>query len=195
MRFLTIAFTACSVMMTSVLLAKGGDDDKKKGGKKVKSGIVYQDTSKTDYFGDPKTIAVDDTLVFEDWENPGDLGGDDKDGLGGIADGSGSLDDNKDGSRYKSFDQSENINFNTVYNTFKKEYRVEFKIYPNPTTEQLHINPEVNPLAIRIADINGKVHKSLEYIDHVNVSTLPTGTYFIQLIYPDHLEARKFIKR
>lgn len=187
----TSLLALCVVMMSCVSLAAGGDDDKEKNkGEKSNDKITMTraDSIKAGLILDDIEVQADDTLVFEDWENPSE---------GGIGT-SGELSQNNAignrGSKFNNSSSMEAINFSTIAKSLKKEYRVEFTIYPNPTSEQLHIKPSITPNSIRIADITGKEHLASSFEQQVNVSMLPKGVYIIQLIYADHIEARKFIK-
>ncbi|PCJ66115.1 MAG: hypothetical protein COA58_08565 [Bacteroidetes bacterium] len=189
-RFGTFAFAF--VMFMGVSFAEGGDDDDKKGNKSNKGDKVILTDSivlDVDFKGD-MTNNSDDTLVFEDWENPDDLdlgGGSPLGGDNGI-----SSNGNGNGiSTTSLLDAAGQVAFG---NTFKKNYHVDFTLFPNPTVNEIHIKPSIEPSSIRIADITGKEHLKALFTPRVDVAQLPAGTYFIQLIYADHIEARKFIK-
>ena len=171
-----------------VSFAEGGDDDdKKKGNKSDKvDKIVLTDTIVVEYTDD--VANTDDTLVFEDWENPDDLNG-----SGGIpSGGDNGFSGNGTGNSYgKLYGAAGHVDFGSA---FKKDYQVDFTLFPNPTVDAIHLKPSIVPSSIRIADITGKEHKIASYTPQVDVTDLPAGTYFIQLIYADHIEARKFIK-
>ncbi|MGB0849732.1 MAG: T9SS type A sorting domain-containing protein [Bacteroidia bacterium] len=188
----TSLLALCVVTMSCVSLAAiGGDDDKEKNkGEKSNDKITMTraDSIKAGLLLEDIEIQVDDTLVFEDWENPSE---------GGIGT-SGELSQNNTignrGSKFNTSSSMDAISFSSIAKSLKKEYRVEFTIYPNPTTEKLHIKPSITPNSIRIADITGKEHHASSFEPQVNVTMLPKGVYIIQLIYADHIEARKFIK-
>lgn len=196
MRFLTIALTTCFVLIAGSVAAKGGKDDKNKGKDKTEGNTVAQDSIDIlDVDGD--IIQVDDTLVFEDWENPNDPGGDAGDDGFNIK-GDDPIDDElkgRPGMKTNGYNQVNDVKLGELKNLLKKDYTVEFQIYPNPTVDVLHIRSETVPSEVRICDLSGRQHKVLNYTTSVSVSDLPTGTYFIQLVYYDHVESRKFIKR
>jgi len=177
-------------LMVGVSFAEGGDDDDKKGDDKPsKDKIVLTGDDSTVLDDDIDIINEgDDTLVYEDWDNSEDdlkggnshinvtLGGHSNDQFNPFSGRAGS-----------------NVMLDHT-NPLRKEYRVEFTIFPNPTTNKININPDREPTSIRIADITGKEHLVSPYTPTVDVSHLGAGTYFIQLIYTDHVESRKFIK-
>jgi len=175
--------------MTGVSLAEGGDDDKKKENKSgTEDKLTHADSLDADIIYDSDIINSDDTLVFEDWESPQDNGDDNDDWKNA------SLDNGTFGDKYRNGTSLNSVSIADISKTFKKEYKVEFTVFPNPTANVLHINPSIEPNSIRIADITGKEHHVSSFSSQVNVADLPIGTYFIQLIYADHIEARKFIK-
>jgi len=184
-RFGTFALTL--VLFVGVSFAEGGDDDDKKGDKSNKGDkIVHSDTVVLDV--DLDISNSDDTLVLEDWENPDDINGNGGIPLGGDNGLSGS----GQGSSYGKL--AEAVGHVDLSHAFKKDYQVDFTLFPNPTVDAIHLKPTIEPSSIRIADITGKEHKHEVYSPKVDVTELPAGTYFIQLIYADHIEARKFIK-
>lgn len=187
-RLTLLAFSM--LLMVGVSFAEGGDDDDKKGDdKSSKDEIVL---AGEDSLGNDDDIDIisqgDDTLVYEDW----DLIEDDL--SGGESYSKVALDgqSNHQFNPYSGQDNSAEL-FDHI-NPLKKEYRVEFTVFPNPTIDKININPDREPTSIRIADITGKEHLVSPYTPTVDVSQLGVGTYFIQLIYTDHVESRKFIK-
>ena len=177
------------VVLTAAVAGDGeGDKDGKKGTKK--DGVAAADTTKADTYGDiDDHIIVDDTLVFEDWDTP-DGGGEDDGQAKGVFQGGNEVGGTKAGVADQFFS-----GVAKAAETFKKEYRVEFTIYPNPTANELHIKSGQIPQSIQVTNLVGKVCSQGDYTPTLNVSELQTGTYFLQLIYPDrHVESRKFIK-
>lgn len=164
----------------------GGDDDEKKGDKKGKNqSIIKIDSVDSDL--DIDVVDQEDTLVFDDWEIPD---GDFENEANKIAT-MGVLKGNH-GNSQSFFDAKEKL---VDYSFgFKKEYKVDFTVFPNPSTSQINIKAAVDADAIRITDIAGREHISSGFTNQINVINLPVGTYFIQLIYNDHVESRKFIK-
>jgi ribosomal protein L28 len=77
-----------------------------------------------------------------------------------------------------------------------------FSIYPNPVAENLFIklqDANTSFLDLKINDLTGKVLMQLNQInlqENINVSTLPSGVYFIQLMddTTKAVSTRKFVK-
>jgi hypothetical protein len=181
------------VMCTGFSFAKGGDDDEKdKLKEKENTSLVKTDSIHIDINA---AHHVDDTLVFEDWDGQ-DGGSDDDGGIGQSNEGSADLDGDNNGFEYGVLNEANSENPKEFYDqVFRKEYRVEFTIYPNPTTEHITIKANITPQSLRIIDMTGKTHREEGYSSRIDVTDLPSGTYILNLIYADHLEARRFIKR
>ncbi|NNJ55312.1 MAG: T9SS type A sorting domain-containing protein [Bacteroidia bacterium] len=172
-------------ILVGVLGSVYAGDDEKKGDKKNKNSIIKIDSSDTEL--DLDIIDQEDTLVFDDWEIPGENFENEATKivtLGGI-----------NGNHSSSYSLAEAKDKLTNYSFgFKKEYKVDFTIFPNPSSSQINIKASVNAKAIRITDITGKEHLTSSFTNQIDIMDLPIGTYFIQLIYHDHVESRKFIK-
>ena len=193
-RFLLTALVLVAVASISFAVAEEGDKDKDKNGKRdpKKSSVSAIDSNSTDdkYDIQPTKNQVDDTLVYEDWDGQGGGGGDDDGQYSGAYQGNPDIggSKNKPSSGYQ-------IGASDAIAVFKKTYRVEFDLYPNPVADELHIRPEKTPQTLQITNLVGKVQKQGDYTPVVIVSDLASGVYHIQLIYPDrHVESRKFIK-
>lgn len=78
-----------------------------------------------------------------------------------------------------------------------------FSIYPNPASDNLHIQfPETSfrPATISILDLNGKVWKQFHIHDtqseeSLDISTLSAGIYFLKCSNEKQDAFRKFVKR
>lgn len=71
-------------------------------------------------------------------------------------------------------------------------------IYPNPTTNELHIqnDGQERPTDIIILDIMGKVIKHLDYFNsEIKITQIPAGTYFIEIVFANRTERYKVIKK
>jgi len=172
--YILIAFAALSVNAIT------GDDEKNGDKPKDKDKIVKTDT----IINVDINKAVDDTLVFEDWENPD----------GNINDNSGTT---VCIALYPTTFQSINPSNNKVEpNEPPKEVEnyIEVKVFPNPTTDILFFTSKEEVTAIRILSISGELQNVKILPQSVDVSNLPQGTYFIQLIFTNRIESRKFIK-
>ncbi len=80
--------------------------------------------------------------------------------------------------------------------------QLPFSIYPNPVSENLFIrlaDANTSSIDLKINDLTGKVLMQFSQInlqEHINVSTLPSGVYFIQLMddTTKAVSTRKFVK-
>jgi hypothetical protein len=72
----------------------------------------------------------------------------------------------------------------------------EINIYPNPTSNQLTIDTELNINEMSVVDITGKVIMTTkENTTTINVADLSDGIYFIQLITENRTITKKFVKQ
>jgi hypothetical protein len=170
-----LAFTGLSVNAIT------GDDEKNGDKIKDKEKVVKTDTV---IDVDVNNAVSDDTLVFEDWENPG----------GNIKDNTGSavcvaLNPNTFQPKKETEDKPKQIAPESIaISTF------EIKVFPNPTTEILNYTSQEEVAEIRIISISGQQQNVKILPQSVDVSHLPQGTYFIQFIFTNRIESRKFIK-
>ena len=189
LHFNRLVYALLLTVLTSLSLLADWDDDRDKKRKTVKN-----QTSKSDSIqfvnDDIDLQEQDDTLVFEDWDS--------SDGDAGVRTISVEL-----GSKPAeiSANSTETLLDNVLssltdrFTPLKNEYLVDFTLYPNPTVNELHLKTTNIPKSLTIIDLTGKQHTISSYSDTIDVSILTQGTYFIQLIYPDHIESRKFIKK
>ena len=189
LHFNRLLYALLLTVLTSISLLADWDDDRDKKRKTVKN-----QTSKSDsiqFLNDDIDLQEqDDTLVFEDWDS--------SDGDAGVSTISVEL-----GSKPAeiSANSTETLLDNMLssltdrFTPLKNEYLVDFTLYPNPTVNELHLKTTNIPKSLTIIDLTGKQHTISSYSDTIDVSILTPGTYFIQLIYPDHIESRKFIKK
>lgn len=70
----------------------------------------------------------------------------------------------------------------------------ELLIYPNPTTDIIHLNKSNFVYTYKIFTSNGKLKLSGKTNETVNVSTLANGNYFIEIV-GDRPRILKFIKQ
>jgi hypothetical protein len=189
LHFNRLVYALLLTVLTSLSLLADWDDDRDKKRKTVKN-----QTSKSDSIqfvnDDIDLQEQDDTLVFEDWDS--------SDGDAGVSTISVEL-----GSKPAeiSANSTQTLLDNVLssltdrFTPLKNEYLVDFTLYPNPTVNELHLKTTNIPKSLTIIDLTGKQHTISSYSDTIDVSILTPGTYFIQLIYPDHIESRKFIKK
>ena len=189
LHFNRLVYALLLTVLTSLSLLADWDDDRDKKRKTVKN-----QTSKSDSIqfvnDDIDLQEQDDTLVFEDWDS--------SDGDAGVSTISVEL-----GIKPAeiSANSTETLLDNVLssltdrFTPLKNEYLVDFTLYPNPTVNELHLKTTNIPKSLTIIDLTGKQHTISSYSDNIDVSILTPGTYFIQLIYSDHIESRKFIKK
>ena len=82
------------------------------------------------------------------------------------------------------------VGINKLYSDLK------IKIYPNPTSNQLLIDTELDIREIEIIDITGKIIMTTkENTTTINVVNLTTGIYFIKLITDEKTITKKFVNQ
>ena len=172
----------CSVLIFFGFLAKADNEKGRKAGseKDGKEIVIDSVSGDTLYF---EINHSDDTLVFEDWEGSGS-GMTDNSILTGQ--------ENNDGPSTNLNGISETIG-DLIANT-KKRYEVKFTVFPNPVSNELHIQAENSPQEIKVFSLNGKQMDHGGQLNIIDVRGYENGIYLIELIYPDHIESRKFVK-
>lgn len=78
-----------------------------------------------------------------------------------------------------------------------EENAVSNKIYPNPANEKLFVNSTAHISTLRVYDIMGNevlTTKDCGNNTEINLSSLPSGVYFIQLTTSRSIETLRFIK-
>jgi len=76
--------------------------------------------------------------------------------------------------------------------------KVELTIYPNPTSNLLHIETkQTDVTAVEIFDLQGKSVKQVSLVNetNINVSDLANGMYFIKIATANGQVTRKFVKK
>ena len=108
--------------------------------------------------------------------------------------------------RLASYDQDNSVMYSAVISVDRRDTKFGIvEISPNPTTGQVRINFEATQNAaygIQVSDALGRVVKSLN-IDaskgnnnaFVDISELPTGTYYLVLSGSDHQSVEKIVKQ
>ena len=67
------------------------------------------------------------------------------------------------------------------------------KIYPNPASNYLTIDSDLDYQTINIYNLSGKLLKTTERSSQINISDLSKGMYFIQLVAEKNVITKKFI--
>ena len=68
----------------------------------------------------------------------------------------------------------------------------DFRIYPNPTSSSIHIESKYPMEKVRLLDVQGVYHSSLETNDdslEVSLSSLPEGVYIIEILFKNGQQA------
>lgn len=78
---------------------------------------------------------------------------------------------------------------------FEDETLKTFSIYPNPVENKLKINTNALLDNLIIYSIDGQVALEKAGIDEIDVSSLPSGIYFIQVTSENLIHTNKFIKK
>lgn len=65
----------------------------------------------------------------------------------------------------------------------EKSIEVSFKVYPNPTTEEIHfqLNGTSSVDKIEITDVQGRIVQALPYSETIKLANKTAGSYFIKL--------------
>ena len=177
-----IIFFISVFLLVNVSFAGNKEGDKGKDQKQQDDEVVELDSNKTGHF-EEYLEEQDDTLVFEDWDEPDAI----------ITDnsiiGDGRSDEDGVDNTYHLPDVMDKI---VSYR--EKKYETNFDIYPNPATSVLHINVERKPESVMVLSLTGGriVLRSNETT--IDVSGLENGIYFVELVYIDHIETKKFVK-
>ena len=164
-----------------------GDDEKDKKAKRgnteeLSEGEEESDTSRIE----DRQKQADDTLVFEDWDQPD---GNSKGEAPNIIAGANSP---LGGGDQPAYSAGEIVDALRGYNDHK--YEVNFTLYPNPAISTLNIAFDNTPDVVRIYSITGTLMFEEAGVESVDVSGFTPGTYIVQLVYHDHVETAKFIK-
>ncbi len=70
---------------------------------------------------------------------------------------------------------------NTNFLELNESTTVNLNIYPNPTSDKLHIQSEISFQSIRIMDLNGRVLKNQDFNSIISTNELVSGVYFLIL--------------
>jgi hypothetical protein len=187
--FNRLAFVLLLALLASANSYAGGDDERDKKGKPIKNQATRADSIQ--FINDNIDLQEqDDTLVFEDWDSSD---GDDE--VSSIYVDLGTKPDKLSGNSTEALKEKKRSSLTDRFTSLKNEHLVDFTLYPNPTVSELYLKTTKTPNSFIITDLTGKQHILSYYSDVINVSHLSPGTYYIQLVYPDHLESSMFIKK
>ncbi|MDF0719648.1 T9SS type A sorting domain-containing protein [Kaistella sp. PBT33-4] len=91
------------------------------------------------------------------------------------------------------FGNAASLSTNDVVSTV--EVNGSISIYPNPTSDILNVKADSKINAVSVVDMSGRSIKVNVDGDKVDVSTLPAGTYLINIETKDGISTEKFIKK
>ncbi|WP_370476564.1 T9SS type A sorting domain-containing protein [Tamlana flava] len=89
---------------------------------------------------------------------------------------------------------------NALSSSDKKFSKVQFKLFPNPANDflTLEISPDAISSTIEVFNVQGKLIKSMKMTNNsyiLDISTISSGMYFIQLKTTNGMSIKKFVKQ
>ena len=88
------------------------------------------------------------------------------------------------------------LNGNLALATNDNAVKSALKVYPNPAVDVVNVSANKEIKAVSIMDLSGKRVKAVQTKGEVNVSSLPKGTYILQVSYTNGaVENTKLIKK
>jgi len=91
-------------------------------------------------------------------------------------------------------------NFNSISNgciqataNENLSFETESKVYPNPTSDYIHITSERTTTSYEIYDVYGKLISKNNFNSKIDISNLPKGSYFLKLQSISHSEIHQII--
>ena len=70
-----------------------------------------------------------------------------------------------------------------------------FRVFPNPSTDFIYIQTELDAFNLQIVDISGKEIINQKNQSKIDISRLAKGTYIIKILSKTKLETSIFIKK
>ena len=70
-----------------------------------------------------------------------------------------------------------------------------FRVFPNPTSDFIYIQSELDEYDLQIFDFSGKEIMNQKNKSKIDIRRLATGTYFIKISSEAKLETSIFIKK
>lgn len=78
----------------------------------------------------------------------------------------------------------------------EKQNEVEFKVYPNPTSDYLFFSKDVSDQKISVIDLSGNIVLKTEFSQNgLDVSGLPSGVYFVVIEDTNEKIIKRFLKK
>lgn len=72
----------------------------------------------------------------------------------------------------------------------KRFFESSLKIFPNPTTDLVHIETDAPIKSVRITNLDGKVLREETSVD-ISLGNLPVGVYFLSIVDENNVERRE----
>lgn len=72
----------------------------------------------------------------------------------------------------------------------KRFFESSLKIFPNPTTDLVHIETDAPIKSVRITNLDGKVLREETSVD-ISLGNLPAGVYFLSIVDENNVERRE----
>ncbi|WP_298421787.1 T9SS type A sorting domain-containing protein [uncultured Kordia sp.] len=86
------------------------------------------------------------------------------------------------------------FNFSTL--SIATEELTGVSVYPNPTTDKIHITGVADITTVEVTNINGQlVLKSTSNLETLDMSSLQTGLYFVKVLTKDAQKTIKVVKK
>ncbi|MFY0644096.1 MAG: T9SS type A sorting domain-containing protein [Bacteroidia bacterium] len=177
-----IFFFSLTLLMASLVFADNKKGVKKNGDKQDEDKVIVVDSTLVD-LDKERCDENDDTLVFEDWDDPNKAPSDNS----MIQDGDSESDQGE-----QSLELPALLDKVTAYR--EKRYETNFELYPNPATHVLNIQVDDMPERIQVVSLSGASVIEISGLNQIDVSGLQSGIYFVQLVYANHIETKKFVK-
>ncbi|MFZ4928895.1 YCF48-related protein [Chryseobacterium sp. Mn2064] len=74
--------------------------------------------------------------------------------------------------------------------------KANVQIYPNPTSDFVHVDSKVKVKEIRLIDISGKTLKSVKDTSQISIAEYQSGMYFVEIIFGDNTkQVNKIIRK
>lgn len=93
-------------------------------------------------------------------------------------------------------DYNSPLNNETIVRTVEDNYK--FNIYPNPSSDMLNVQSDIENSSVDLLNIDGKLISSYQYEDYTgqyDVSALSAGLYFVRLQTPKGYKYLRFVKQ
>lgn len=106
--------------------------------------------------------------------------------------------ESEEGTYYQYFTTDEGCDSTVVLNLsiqvgLKDVEETTLSFYPNPTSGEINFTDKVEK--IEVMDLSGKTMRTFTHSQTINIDFLPSGFYYLRLLYQDKVLIRKLIKQ